>query len=119
MAIDKRYKFYLIIRIADFQTWKLAHPTAWANWKDRFLEGFDLNNARLSTNLNYAILENCLSYFDTRSKAEEFETAVGTEVWVEMFPLILSIQWTNYGYTINIKDQLKLNPTLWGLDFTP
>lgn len=111
------FKFYIIVLIADFQTWKSNNPAAWAIWKPRMLNGFDVvGSTRKSTNGNYAIIENRLSFFNTRQRIETFENLISGLSWVEMFPWELSAPWINAGYTNSIFSQMALNPILWGIE---
>lgn len=112
--IDFRFKFYLIIRIADFQAWRTNNPNAWQNWRPRFINAFDITTNRISNNGVYAIVENLLSYFDERQKIINFENLISGFTWVEIFPRVLTPAWITAGYTQSIFDILNLYPALWG-----
>lgn len=107
------YKFYCIVRLSDFRTWKQNHPTAFQTWRPRLLRSFDLENGRKSINGNYMIIENRLSYFNSRQRIIGFENLISNLTWFEMFPLELTQAWINAGYAQSIFDVFNQYPNLW------
>lgn len=110
----KEFKFYIVVKIDDFQNWKNTHTAIWQNWRSRFTNAFDITEScRKSNNNEYAIIENKLSYFTSRTRIATFENLITGFNWIRIFPYSTSTGWTTAGYNQSIFDLFNQYPNLW------